>query len=151
MGIRDHQLDAARPGARFPSNFHHERARQPAQPGGRAAEPVWAADIAYLPIGRGFLYLVAIIDGASRAVLAWRLSTTMDIAFRLAALEEALARFGKPEIFNAGQPIHQRRLHRHAGGGRRAHLDGRAGGWIDNLFIERVWRRLKYQDIYLEG
>jgi putative transposase len=93
---------------------------------------VWAADITYVPIGRGFLYLVAIIDGVSRAVLAWRLSNTMDAAFCLAALEEALARFGKPEIFNTdprgamGQPIHQRGLYRHAGGGRHPHLDGRA-------------------------
>jgi putative transposase len=61
---------------------------------------VWAADITYVPIGRGFLYMVAIIDWASRAVLAWRLSNTMDVGFCLAALEEALARFGKPEIFN---------------------------------------------------
>jgi hypothetical protein len=64
------------------------------------ANHVWAADITYIPIGRGFLYLVAIIDWASRAVLAWRLSNTMDVSFCLAALEEALARFGRPEIFN---------------------------------------------------
>jgi putative transposase len=67
------------------------------------ANHVWAADITYIPIGRGFLYLVAIIDWASRAVLAWRLSNTMDISFCLAALEEALARFGRPEIFNTNQ------------------------------------------------
>ena len=64
---------------------------------------VWAADITYIPIGRGFLYLVAIIDWASRAVLAWRLPNTMDVTFCLAALDEALARFGKPEIFNTDQ------------------------------------------------
>jgi putative transposase len=64
---------------------------------------VWAADITYVPIGRGFLYLVAVIDWASRAVLAWRLSNTMDTAFCVSALEEALARFGKPEIFNTDQ------------------------------------------------
>ena len=64
---------------------------------------VWAADITYVPVERGFLYLVAIIDWASRAVLAWRLSNTMDVAFCLAALEDALARFGKPEIFNTDQ------------------------------------------------
>src|ERR1700732_1781426 len=64
---------------------------------------VWAADITYVPIGRGFLYMVAIIDWASRAVLAWRLSNTMDVGVCLAALEEALARFGKPEIFNTDQ------------------------------------------------
>jgi putative transposase len=65
--------------------------------------PVWAADITYLPIGRGFLYLVAIIDWASRAVLAWRLSNTMDVSFCVAALEEALAKYGRPEIFNTDQ------------------------------------------------
>src|SRR5205807_4232708 len=64
---------------------------------------VWAADITYIPIGRGFLYLVAIMDWASRAVLAFRLSNTMDVSFCVAALEEALARFGKPEIFNTDQ------------------------------------------------
>ena len=67
------------------------------------ANHVWAADITYIPVGRGFLYLVAIIDWASRAVLAWRLSNTMDVSFCLSALEEALARFGKPEIFNTDQ------------------------------------------------
>ena len=66
-------------------------------------DQVWAADMTYIPIGRGFLYLVAIMDWASRAVLAWRLSNTLDTSFCLSALEEALARFGKPEIFNTGQ------------------------------------------------
>jgi putative transposase len=64
---------------------------------------VWASDITYIPIGRGFLYLVAVIDWASRAVLAWRLSNTMDVSFCVSALEEALTRFGKPEIFNTDQ------------------------------------------------
>ncbi len=67
---------------------------------------VWAADITYIPIGRGFLYLVAIIDWASRAVLAWRLSNTMDVSFCVSALEEALGRFGRPEIFNTDQGSH---------------------------------------------
>jgi len=66
---------------------------------------VWAADITYIPIGRGFLYLVAVIDWASRAVLAWRLSNTMDVSFCVSALEEALARFGRPEIFNTDQSL----------------------------------------------
>ena len=70
---------------------------------------VWAADITYVPIGRGFLYMVAIIDWASRAVLAWRLSNTMDVGFCRAALEEALARFGKPEIFNTDQSLPSRK------------------------------------------
>jgi len=70
---------------------------------------VWAADITYIPIGRGFLYLVAIIDWASRAVLSWRLSNTMDVSFCVSALEEGLARFGKPEIFNTDQCLPRRR------------------------------------------
>jgi putative transposase len=73
------------------------------------ANHVWAADITYVPIGRGFLYLVAVIDWASRAVLAWRLSNTMDVSFCVSALEEALARFGKPEIFNTDQSLPPRR------------------------------------------
>jgi transposase InsO family protein len=91
------------------------------------ANQVWCADITYIPIGRGFLYLVAIMDWASRAVLAWRLSNTMDSAFAVAALEEALSRFGRPEIFNyrPGQSVYQCRLHRRAVCRRCAHLDGR--------------------------
>ena len=73
------------------------------------ANQVWAADITYIPIGRGFLYLVAVIDWASRAVLAWRLSNTMDVSFCVSALEEALARFGKPEIFNTDQSLPSRK------------------------------------------
>ena len=114
---------------------------------------VWAADITYVPIGRGFLYMVAIIDWASRAVLAWRLSNTMDVGFCLAALEEALARFGKPEIFNTDQGS-QFTSGDFTGvlmaAGIRISMDGR-GRWIDNVFIERLWRSLKYEDIYLKG
>ena len=89
---------------------------------------VWAADITYIPIGRGFLYLVAIIDWASRAVLAGRLSNTMDIAFCVDARDAALARFGRPEIVNTdqGARFHQRRLHRPAGERRHPDLDGRS-------------------------
>ena len=114
---------------------------------------VWAADITYIPIGRGFLYLVAIIDWASRAVLAWRLSNTMDVAFCLAALEEALARFGRPEIFNTDQGSQFTSgdfTGMLAAAGIRISMDGR-GRWIDNVFIERLWRSLKYEDIYLKG
>jgi putative transposase len=114
---------------------------------------VWAADITYVPIGRGFLYLVAIIDWASRAVLAWRLSNTMDVAFCLAALEDALARFGKPEIFNTDQGSQFTSgdfTGRLAADGIRISMDGR-GRWIDNVFIERLWRSLKYEDIDLKG
>src|SRR4028119_716870 len=89
---------------------------------------VWAADMTFIPIGRGFLYLVAVIDWSSRAVLSWRLSNTMDTSFCLAALEEALARFGKPEIFNTDQglAVHERRLHGRTRGGRYPDLHGRA-------------------------
>ena len=114
---------------------------------------VWAADITYIPIGRGFLYLVAIIDWASRAVLAWRLSNTMDAAFCVDALDEALARFGRPEIFNTDQGSQFTSAAftgRLASAGIRISMDGR-GRWMDNVFIERLWRSLKYEDVYLKG
>jgi putative transposase len=114
---------------------------------------VWAADITYVPIGRGFLYLVAVIDWASRAVLAWRLSNTMGVSFCLSALEEALAHFGKPEIFNTDQGS-QFTSAAFTGtlvaAGIAISMDGR-GRWMDNVFIERLWRSLKYEDIYLKG
>jgi putative transposase len=114
---------------------------------------VWAADITYIPIGRGFLYLVAIIDWASRAVLAWRLSNTLDTSFCLAALEEAVARFGTPEIFNTDQGC-QFTSAAFTGAllaaGIRISMDGR-GRWMDNVFIERLWRSLKHEDVYLKG
>jgi putative transposase len=114
---------------------------------------VWAADITYIPIGRGFLYLVAVIDWASRAVLSWRLSNTMDVSFCVAALEEALARFGKPEIFNTDQGSQFTSAAftgTLAAAGIKISMDGR-GRWMDNVFIERLWRSLKYEDIYLKG
>ena len=114
---------------------------------------VWAADITYIPIGRGFLYLVAIIDWASRAVLAWRLSNTMDGAFCVAALQEALARYGRPDIFNTDQGSQftsQAFTDRLQSAGIKISMDGR-GRWMDNVFIERLWRSLKYEDVYLKG
>ena len=114
---------------------------------------VWAADITYIPIGRGFLYLVAILDWASRAVLAWRLSNTMDVSFCLSALEEALARFGKPEIFNTDQGSQFTSAAFTAAldeAGVAISMDGR-GRWMDNVFIERLWRSLKHEDVYLKG
>src|SRR5437879_7064327 len=114
---------------------------------------VWAADITYVPIGRGFLYLVAIIDWASRAVLAWRLSNTMDVSFCVSALEAALARFGKPEIFNTDQGSQFTSAAftgALAAAGIRISMDGR-GRWMDNVFIERLWRSLKHEDVYLKG
>lgn len=114
---------------------------------------VWCADITYIPIGRGFLYLVAVMDWASRAVLAWRLSNTMDVSFCVSALEEALARFGRPAIFNTDQGS-QFTSAAFTGtliaAGVRVSMDGR-GRWMDNVFIERLWRSLKHEDIYLQG
>ena len=114
---------------------------------------VWAADITYIPIGRGFLYLVAVMDWASRAVLAFRLSNTMDVSFCVSALEEALARFGTPEIFNTDQGS-QFTSAAFTGALVKAEIkismDGR-GRWMDNVFIERLWRSLKHEDIYLKG
>jgi putative transposase len=114
---------------------------------------VWAADITYIPIGRGFLYLVAVMDWASRAVLAWRLSNTMDVSFCVLALTEALARFGKPEIFNTDQGSQFTSLAFTGAleqAGIQISMDGR-GRWMDNVFIERLWRSLKHEDIYLKG
>ncbi len=114
---------------------------------------VWAADITYVPIGRGFLYLVAIMDWQSRAVLAWRLSNTMDVSFCVSALAEALRRFGKPEIFNTDQGS-QFTSAAFTGtllaAGIKVSMDGR-GRWLDNVFIERLWRSLKHEDVYLKG
>jgi putative transposase len=105
-----------------------------------------------LPIGRGFLYLVAILNWASRAVLSWRLSNTMDVSFCVSALEEALARFGKPEIFNTDQGSQFTSTAFTGvllGAGVRISMDGR-GRWMDNVFIERLWRSLKYEEVYLK-
>lgn len=114
---------------------------------------VWAADITYIPIGRGFLYLVAIIDWASRAVLSWRLSNTMEATFCVSALEEALARFGTPDIFNTDQGSQftgAAFTGTLAAAGVKISMDGR-GRYLDNIFIERLWRSLKYEDVYLKG
>jgi putative transposase len=113
---------------------------------------VWASDITYVPLGAGFFYLVAIMDWASRAVLSWRLSNTMDTSFCLEALEEAMARFGKPEIFNTDQGS-QFTSQAFTGAleraGVRISMDGR-GRFLDNIFIERLWRSLKHEDVYLK-
>ena len=114
---------------------------------------VWAADITYLPIGRGFLYLVAVIDWASRAVLSWRMSNTLDADFCVRALDEALARYGRPEIFNTdqGSQFTSRDFTgRLLKAGVQISMDGR-GRWADNVFIERLWRSLKYEDVHLKG
>ena len=101
---------------------------------------VWAADITYIPIGRGFLYLVAIMGWSSRTVLAWRLPNSTDVAFCISALEEALARFGTPEIFNTDQGSQFTSAAftgTLAAAGVKISMDGR-GRWMDNVFIERL-------------
>ncbi len=114
---------------------------------------VWCADITYLPMRRGFLYLVAVMDWATRKVLAWRVSNTMEVEFCLEVLEEALARYGRPEIFNTDQGS-QFTSPRFTGllqqAGVRISMDCR-GRWMDNVFIERLWRSLKYECIYLHA
>ena len=112
---------------------------------------VWCADITYIPVQRGFLYLVAIMDWATRHVLAWRLSNTMDVRFCVEALDEALARYGKPGTFNTDQGS-QFTSFEFAGVLKDAEItismDGR-GRYMDNIFIERLWRSLKYEAVYL--
>ncbi len=114
---------------------------------------VWCADITYIPMRRGFLYLVAIMDWATRKVLSWRVSNTMDADFCVKALEEALARFGKPKIFNTDQGsqftgfefievLKDAKI--------KISMDGK-GRWMDNVFIERLWRSLKYECVYLHA
>ncbi len=117
------------------------------------ANHVWAADITYIPMARGFCYLVAIMDWASRMVLAWRLSNTLDSSFCVDALEEAIARYGCPEIFNSDQgsqftaEVFTDTLRSQ---GITISMDGK-GRWMDNVFIERLWKSVKYEDIYLKA
>ena len=114
---------------------------------------MWAADVTYIPMACGFLYLVAIIDWASRAVLAWRLSNTNDASFCAAALEEALLRFGKPRIFNTDQGstfTAEAFAGKLAAAGVAISMDGR-GRFMDNIFIERLWRSIKYEEVHLKA
>ena len=113
---------------------------------------VWAADITYIPMAKGFLYLVAIMDWHSRCVLAWRLSNTLDADFCVQALEEALGK-GRPEVFNTDQGSQFTSegftglLERH---GVRISMDGK-GRYSDNIFVERLWRTVKYEEVYLKA
>ena len=113
----------------------------------------WATDITYIPMAKGFVYLVAIMDWYSRKVLAWRVSTTMDTSFCIDALEEAIESYGRPEIFNTDQgaqftseefttvlKTHQVQIS----------MDGK-GRWVDNVFVERLWRSVKYEEVYLRA
>ena len=115
-------------------------------------DQVWASDITYIPMAQGFLYLVAIMDWHSRHVVAWKLSNTMDTGFCVAALEEALSE-GRPEIFNTDQGAQftseaftQTLLER----GVRVSMDGK-GRYLDNIFVERLWRSVKYEEVYLKA
>ncbi len=114
---------------------------------------VWAADITYLPMARGFVYLTVVMDWASRKVLTWRVSPTLSSEFCVAALEDALHRFGTPEIFNTDhgsqftstdflKPLPDRHI--------RISMDG-TGCWRDTVFVERLWRSVKYEEVYLHA
>ena len=114
---------------------------------------VWSTDITYIRLAHGFVYLVAVIDGYSRRVLSWRISNTMDTAFCVGGLEEALQRHGTPEIFNTDQGS-QFTSESFTGmlkdRGVAISMDGR-GRALDNIFVERLWRSVKYEDVYLKG
>ncbi|NDB69208.1 MAG: IS3 family transposase [Methylocystaceae bacterium] len=114
---------------------------------------VWAMDITYIPMARGFVYLAAVVDWFSRKVLSWRLSITLETEFCLEAVEEALARYGKPEIFNTDQGSQFTSiaftdlLTKHD---IKISMDGK-GSWWDNVFVERLWRTIKYEEVYLRA
>lgn len=114
---------------------------------------VWAADICYVPMAKGFMYLVAIMDWHSRRVLSWRISNTLDSTFCVEALEEALVRYRAPEIFNTDQGAQfssEAFTEVLKARGISISMDGR-GRWLDNVFVERLWRSVKYEDIYLRA
>jgi putative transposase len=114
------------------------------------ADQVWSTDITYVPLACGFMYLAAVIDWFSRYVIAWRLSNTLDGSFCLEMLEEALSR-GRPEVFNTDQGAQFTAAAwtgRLESAGVAVSMDGR-GRWLDNVFVERLWRTVKYEDIYL--
>lgn len=114
---------------------------------------VWAMDITYVPMARGFVYLTAVVDWFSRKVLAWRLSITMDVAFCVEAVEDAMARFGKPDIFNTDQGSQFTSREFTAlliGAGIKISMDGK-GAWRDNVFVKRIWKSVKYEEVYLRA
>lgn len=117
------------------------------------ANQVWCADITYVSMRKGFVYVVAIMDWYSRKVLSWRLSNTLDAGFCVAALSEALHKHGRPEIFNTDQGCQftsEEFTHALRDAGIRISMDGK-GRWMDNVFIERLWRSLKYEEVYLKA
>jgi putative transposase len=117
------------------------------------ANQVWAMDITYIPMARGFVYLAVVLDWWSRRVLSWRVSITMEADFCIDAVEEALAKYGKPEIFNTDQGSQftgasfTGLLRTH---GIAISMDGK-GAWRDNVFVERLWRSVKYEEVYLRA
>lgn len=129
----------------YPYLLRHLEIKRPNQ--------VWATDITYIPMARGFLYLVTIMDWSSRRVLSYRVSNTMESDFCVEALEEALSRYGKPEIFNTDQGA-QFTSEAFTGvlksAGISISMDGK-GCWVDNVFVERLWRSLKYEEVYLKA
>jgi putative transposase len=114
---------------------------------------VWAMDITYIPMARGFVYLAAVVDWFSREILSWRLSITLETDFCIEAVEEAIHRYGKPEIFNTDQGSQFTSiaftdlLTKHD---IRISMDGK-GSWRDNVFVERLWRTIKYEEVYLRA
>ncbi len=117
------------------------------------ANQVWAMDITYIPMARGFVYLAAVVDWFSRRVLAWQLSITMEVAFCLEAVEEALAKHGRPEIFNTDQGSQFTSADFTGlllGQAIAISMDGK-GAWRDNVFVERLWRSVKYEEVYLRA
>jgi len=114
---------------------------------------VWAMDITYIPMARGFVYLAVVLDWFSRRVLSWRLSITMEAAFCVATLEEAMTRHGKPEVFNTDQGSQFTGAEftgALTGAGIAISMDGK-GAWRDNVFVERLWRSVKYEEVYLRA
>jgi putative transposase len=117
------------------------------------ANHVWCSDITYIPMAKGFCYLVVVMDWASRKVLSWRLSNTLDNSFCIDALEEAVTRYGIPDIFNTDQGSQftsEKFTDILKDNGIRISMDGR-DRWMDNIFIERLWKTVKYEDIYLKA
>jgi putative transposase len=117
------------------------------------ANQVWSTDISYIPMKRGFVYLIAVIDWFSRRVLSWKLSITMDVSFCLEPLDEALKKYGKPEIFNTDQGSQFTSIDftgRLKKEGIAISMDGK-GRWCDNVFVERFWRSIKYEEVYLHA
>lgn len=119
----------------------------------KAANQVWATDITYIPMARGFVYLCAVVDWASRKILSHRISNSMDTSFCLDALEDAFARYGQPEIFNTDQGSQFTSTaftEALSTKGIRISMDGK-GCWRDNVFVERIWRSIKYEEVYLHA